>query len=139
MHFNNMSMIVEPTVLQVSPVIHPGSEAHVHHLLIYECNGLNNTHVGYSDHCDSEGEIGITVAQCREGVLVTGWAVGGEVSMINIMSTFNLAELSITIPRSLCTLLMWLIPLVDLVPPATWSWRFTMTTPVNFQVKYKKY
>ena len=40
--------------------------------------------------------------------------------------------------RSLCTRLMWLIPLVDLVPPATWSWRFTMTTPINAQVFTEK-
>ena len=51
--------------------------ANVHHILIYECDTLNSTHVGESGVC--RGEVSDTVADCRGTSLLSGWAVGGTV------------------------------------------------------------
>ncbi|XP_064398231.1 DBH-like monooxygenase protein 1 homolog [Halichondria panicea] len=64
-------------VTKISPVITPGNELHVHHILIYECENLNATHVGFSAPCNGGGPTGIMVSQCRQGTLIVGWAVGG--------------------------------------------------------------
>ena len=55
-----------------------GNEAHVHHLLIYLCNTINDTHVGNGGDCD--GDVADEVEECRGGILIAAWAVGGEVS-----------------------------------------------------------
>ena len=57
-----------------------GNEAHVHHLLIYLCNGLNDIHVGNGGDC--EDGVANEVAECRGGTIIAAWAVGGEVSCI---------------------------------------------------------
>ena len=63
---------------QFSPSVTEGNEAHVHHLLIYLCDGLNHTHVGQGGDC--EDGVANEVAECRGGTIIAGWAVGGEVS-----------------------------------------------------------
>lgn len=63
---------------QYTPVVTEGNEAHVHHLLIYLCDGLNNTHVGASGDCDDG--VDESVQECRGGTLIAAWAVGGDVS-----------------------------------------------------------
>ena len=52
-----------------------GNEAHVHHLLIYVCEGVNETHLGNGGDCD--GDVAQEVRDCRGGVLFAAWAVGG--------------------------------------------------------------
>ena len=47
-------------------------------MLVYICAGLNETQVNDSGPCI--GGVGDTVAACRSGDLIAGWAVGGEVS-----------------------------------------------------------
>ncbi len=67
--------------LQISPVVETGNELHVHHMLIYECEGLDDTHVGFSNPCNSQGEVASMVSQCRQGTLIAAWAIGGGVSV----------------------------------------------------------
>ena len=55
-----------------------GNDAHVHHLLIYLCEGLENAHVGNGGGCDDDN-VANEVKSCRGGVLIAAWAVGGEV------------------------------------------------------------
>ena len=73
--------------LQFGPIITEGNEAHVHHLIIYLCTGLNHTHVGESGDCN--GGVRDEVAACCGGKVVAAWAVGGEVihSTIVILRT----------------------------------------------------
>ena len=54
-----------------------GNDAHVHHLLVYLCDSINDTHVGNGGDCE-EG-VANEVAECRRGTLIAAWAVGGEV------------------------------------------------------------
>ena len=63
---------------QFTPEITKGNEAHVHHLLIYLCDGLSDTHVRASGDC-IDG-VAQRVRECLRGTLIAGWAVGGEVS-----------------------------------------------------------
>ena len=60
-----------------------GNEAHVHHLLIFLCDSLNDTHVGSSGEC-GEG-VADEVHECRDDTLIAVWAVGGEVSHHRIL------------------------------------------------------
>lgn len=52
--------------------------ANVHHIVVYECDTLNNTHVGESGVC--RGEVSDTVSECRGGLVLAAWAIGGAVS-----------------------------------------------------------
>ena len=63
---------------QYSPLIGNENFAYVHHMLVYLCAGLNDTEVNDSAPCT--GGVGESVAECRGGELIAGWAVGGEVS-----------------------------------------------------------
>ena len=47
-------------------------------MLVYLCGSLNEAEVNDSAPCN--GEVGDSVAACRSGELIAGWAVGGEVS-----------------------------------------------------------
>ena len=82
---------------QYSPFITPGNEAYVHHILIYECEGLTNASVGESGVCG--GEVSNTVLQCRSGTLVAGWAVGGMVypHVICLMLSYGCAYIGILV------------------------------------------
>ena len=62
---------------QFSPSVTKGNDAHVHHLLVYLCDSLNETHVGNGGSC--RDGVANEVAECRSGVLIAAWAVGGEV------------------------------------------------------------
>ncbi len=79
--------------MQISPVITPGNTENVHHILVYECSDLDATYVGYSALCDAEGVAAMMVSQCRQGTLISGWAVGGGVSL----STMNTQTMNIII------------------------------------------
>ena len=54
-------------------------------MLVYICAGLNETQVNDSGPCN--GGVGDTVAECRDGDLIAGWAVGGEVSNAVVLSS----------------------------------------------------
>ena len=47
-------------------------------MLVYICAGLNEAQVNDSGPCN--GGVGESLAECRSGELIAGWAVGGEVS-----------------------------------------------------------
>ncbi|CAI8042458.1 DBH-like monooxygenase protein 1 homolog [Geodia barretti] len=63
-------------VTKFSPVVTEGNEAHVHHLLVYVCDSINDTHLGNGGVC--EDGVPEAVAACRNGVIIAAWAVGGE-------------------------------------------------------------
>ena len=71
--------------VQFAPVISPGNEPHVHHLLIYVCDGLDGL-----DLTTEQGAchtVDWRIRQCTfGGVLIAGWAVGGEVNTVNVLS-----------------------------------------------------
>ena len=70
-------------LFQFGPVLTEGNEAYVHHLLIYQCNGLIDTHVGNSGEChEMAGEI----QACRGGIIVALWVTGLEVSHYAILN-----------------------------------------------------
>ena len=58
-----------------------GNEAHVHHLVVTLCTGLNDSHVGNGADCE-DNTIAFQVQQCRGGIALAAWAVGGEVSYL---------------------------------------------------------
>ena len=67
-----------------------GNEAHVHHFLVYLCSSVNETHLGNGGDCDSE----ITskeASECRNGLVIAAWAVGGEVSSLFTFTTSTIA------------------------------------------------
>ena len=61
-----------------------GNEAHVHHLVVYMCSGLNDSHVGNGHDCEN-GNVAVQVQQCRGGTYLAAWAVGGEVSGLSLL------------------------------------------------------
>ena len=70
--------------MQFAPVISPGSEPHVHHLLIYVCDGLDGL-----DLTTEQGAchtLNSRIQRCVGGILIGGWAVGGEVNTVNVLS-----------------------------------------------------
>ena len=69
-----------------------GNEAHVHHLVVYLCTGLDDTQVGNGGECE-EG-VGDKIKECRSGTILAGWAVGGEVSLFNITYHYSSIEMT---------------------------------------------
>ena len=67
---------------QFGPTVTQGNEAHVHHLVVTLCTGLNDSHVGNGADCESD-TVAFQVQQCRGGVTLAAWAVGGEVSVVH--------------------------------------------------------
>ena len=68
--------------MQISPEITPHASSFVHHMLVYLCPtqlGLTEEHVGLSGHCQTLPDI---VRGCLVGLLIGGWAVGGDVSVL---------------------------------------------------------
>ena len=65
---------------QYAPVLSDKSIRHVHHILVYLCEGLNLTghpEVGVKRECDGISE---EVQPCRFATTIAAWAVGGNVS-----------------------------------------------------------
>ncbi|CAL1540453.1 unnamed protein product [Lymnaea stagnalis] len=63
-------------VIRVEPVIQPGSEEVVHHMVLYAChNGFDDQYVGTSFRCYTETPEALT--NCEKHVFA-GWAVGAE-------------------------------------------------------------
>ena len=69
----------------MSPVISVDSSPHVHHMLVYLCDGLEHAQVGTGNVCVNAH---INIQYCRSGgTLIGGWAVGGTVSLCMKVST----------------------------------------------------
>ena len=83
-------MVIQIIILQLSPIITEGNEAHVHHLVIYLCSGLNDTYVGTSGVCTEA--IGDEVNTCRGGTIIGAWTIGGEVSLNNYLQYTTLLD-----------------------------------------------
>ena len=67
--------------MQISPEITPHASSFVHHMLLYLCPtqlGLTEEHVGLSGPCHTLS----SVRGCLAGLLIGGWAVGGDVSVL---------------------------------------------------------
>ena len=84
---STLSFINSCPLFQYSPVI--DSIAHVHHILVYICAGLNATEVNNSAPCI--GNIGESLDECRGGEIIASWAVGGGVSSVAYLVTKYLA------------------------------------------------
>ena len=65
--------------MQYSPRITPTNTAFVHHIIVYLCGALVNVTEGQSSPC--VGAAGVSLDECRLGVVLGGWAIGGEVSI----------------------------------------------------------
>ena len=60
--------------LQYEPVITPGNELNVHHVLIYSCKDINSTYDGVQGNCYERDR---PLPDCYD--VVIAWAIGGEV------------------------------------------------------------
>ena len=52
----------------------------MHHIVVYLCSALDHTHVGTGVECTDFSEFTV-ISLCRTEVVVTAWAVGGQVSI----------------------------------------------------------
>lgn len=73
---------------QVSPSITSGSELYVHHILVYICNGLDESDTGQGGNCDSD--ISNQMRSCLSQTLIAAWAVGGSVRNRQLLMQFYL-------------------------------------------------
>ena len=55
------------------------SKQYVHHILVYLCSTVDNTHVGTGVECTDFTEFN-AISLCRTELLIAAWAVGGQVS-----------------------------------------------------------
>ena len=62
---------------QFSPIITPGNEPYLHHVLVYICDGLDGVDITVEGPCSSADQ---RIQRCLSELLVGAWAVGGEVS-----------------------------------------------------------
>ena len=70
------------------------SKNYVHHMLVYTCNGLNETDLGSGGQCSQQSDR-INLCRGSAGLLIAAWAVGGVVStdryvyfIIHLIQTF---------------------------------------------------
>ena len=77
-------------------------------MLVYICGSLNETQVNDSGPCN--GGVGESVAECRGGELIAGWAVGGEVSNAVLLEflTYHVALQSTSEGLLLCRWLYYI-------------------------------
>uniref|UniRef100_A0A1X7UIG5 DOMON domain-containing protein n=1 Tax=Amphimedon queenslandica TaxID=400682 RepID=A0A1X7UIG5_AMPQE len=66
----------EKYIIRISPYITSGSEPYVHHILVYVCDGLDNSDTGKGGNCDTE--ISDNMRNCLSQTLIAAWAVGGS-------------------------------------------------------------
>ena len=65
---------------QLSPNITSAGSQYVHHIIVYLCETLDQSHVGESSECENANLI---IQQCRGGgTVIAAWAVGGIVSSL---------------------------------------------------------
>ena len=81
MHYSNH---VSPLLfLQFEPIVHPEAAAHVHHMILYVCDGLDSE----LDQLTPEQLDGgpcfagasRALGQCTGRTIIAAWAVGGQV------------------------------------------------------------
>jgi hypothetical protein len=71
--------------VQFGPIVTEGNEAHVHHLVVYICSGINDSHIGNGGDCKDDA-FEFQVRRCRSGTFIAAWAVGGEVSKGSLLA-----------------------------------------------------
>jgi hypothetical protein len=70
-------------MIRFSPVIHEPATPHVHHMILYSCDGINLGSLTDEDLIGGEcltnvGQASTPLARCTTGNLIAAWAVGGE-------------------------------------------------------------
>ena len=66
---------------KISPVITHHVRDFVHHILIYVCTTpLNESSLSESGPCDTQPS---DIQNCQSGLIIGGWAVGGEVHQLS--------------------------------------------------------
>lgn len=64
-------------LMQFAPVVTPGNEGIVHHILVYQCFNRTGFSLGHAGSC--EANMPDEVANCRGAAPVAAWAIGGNV------------------------------------------------------------
>ncbi|CAI8042477.1 DBH-like monooxygenase protein 1 homolog [Geodia barretti] len=64
-------------ITKFGPIVTEGNDAHVHHLVVYICSGINDSHIGNGGDCKDDA-FEFQVRRCRSGTFIAAWAVGGE-------------------------------------------------------------
>ena len=92
--------------MQYAPVIHEPATPHVHHMILYTCDGVelrdvtDETLVGANCFSNNGTGIGTPLTQCTRGNLIAGWAVGGDVSYFSV---YNMKPpYTIVYPKGYC-------------------------------------
>lgn len=73
---------LEPTfnstvhMIRYDPVIQPGNEAAVHHIILYWCQDFDPEMVGQSADCNDHQNM--PALGCRSDINLAGWAVGAS-------------------------------------------------------------
>ena len=83
--------------IQYAAKISPQSARHVHHIILYLCEGMNFTGhpaVGVSEECDGIAE---ELEPCKSSTIIAGWAVGGNVRDQLCIRSYRLAIQTITV------------------------------------------
>eukprot|EP01084_Bolivina_argentea_P000562 1057_1 len=63
-------------MIRYDPVVQPGNEGTVHHMLLYYCKNFNTSYVGHERNCDDYSNM--EVIGCSGGdILIAAWAIGG--------------------------------------------------------------
>ena len=66
--------------LQYEAVVHPAAAAHVHHMILYSCNGLDSQLDQLTPEQLDGGPCNTSaLAACLGRIIIAAWAVGGEV------------------------------------------------------------
>lgn len=60
-------------MIQYEPVITPGNELNIHHILLYRCKGINSSYDGVQGNCYERDR---PLPQCFN--LVVAWVIGGQ-------------------------------------------------------------
>ena len=73
--------------IQYEAVIHPEAEAYVHHMLLYDCSGVNQTLLEEEYEKNTKGGPCYTspknaFTDCTGEAVIAAWAVGGSVSVM---------------------------------------------------------
>ncbi|CAK9021119.1 DBH-like monooxygenase protein 1 (DBH-related protein) (Monooxygenase X) [Durusdinium trenchii] len=63
--------------VKFAPVVQPGNEGRVHHILVYECPEVE-AQGHYEGLCYTGANMPSHINSCNGGTVVSGWAVGGE-------------------------------------------------------------
>jgi hypothetical protein len=74
-----LPMETEKYIVKFSPIITAGKEQHVHHMLIYICNGLEDSDIGPQSGGNClDGSVSNRITACARQMLLAAWSVGGS-------------------------------------------------------------